>query len=316
MAWIESHQELASHPKTRRLASSLGVSVPTAIGHLHLLWWWALDYALEGELAGLEPDEIAYGAQWDGDAEQFMAALTRCGFIDEDLTIHDWWQYAGRYVTDRQKNAERMRKARAEQKAKTAREKAQRAADAAREPDDGSTYKERAPHVQSTSPARAPATVPNQTVPNKTDDDVSRAPTHVRESDIDVTGDRHPYLDGMFDGDDPADTTAVEIAQTLGIRGYVNAERGLADTLREFSDEPDVVAQARQWAAKFGDDSTRSAGQRQQSFKLWLERERQARLHPQARGSPNGHVRPEPTLRNVTPEEIAAAEIRFGHTDS
>src|SRR5687767_5633894 len=50
MAWIESHQEIARHPKTRKLARLLGGSVPTAIGHLHLLWWWAVDYAEDGWL--------------------------------------------------------------------------------------------------------------------------------------------------------------------------------------------------------------------------------------------------------------------------
>ena len=51
MAWIESHQELANHPKTKRFKRALGISTPQAIGHLHLLWWWALDYAQDGSLA-------------------------------------------------------------------------------------------------------------------------------------------------------------------------------------------------------------------------------------------------------------------------
>ena len=45
MAWIESHQELWRHPKTKKLARLLGVSVPTVVGHLHGIWYWALDFS-------------------------------------------------------------------------------------------------------------------------------------------------------------------------------------------------------------------------------------------------------------------------------
>ena len=49
--WIKSYQDLGRHPKTSRLARTLGISRPAAIGHWHLLWWWALDYAKDGDLA-------------------------------------------------------------------------------------------------------------------------------------------------------------------------------------------------------------------------------------------------------------------------
>ena len=39
MAWIESHQEIWRHPKTKKLARLLSVSVPTAVGHLHGIWY-------------------------------------------------------------------------------------------------------------------------------------------------------------------------------------------------------------------------------------------------------------------------------------
>ena len=50
MAWIKSQQVLREHPKLKRLARRLEVSVPAALGHLHMLWWWALDYAQDGDL--------------------------------------------------------------------------------------------------------------------------------------------------------------------------------------------------------------------------------------------------------------------------
>ena len=51
MAWIESHQELRHHYKTKRLARELKVTVAAAIGHLHCLWWWAIDFAPDGDLS-------------------------------------------------------------------------------------------------------------------------------------------------------------------------------------------------------------------------------------------------------------------------
>jgi len=45
MAWIESNQELARHPKAKKAARMLGISVPAVVGHLHFLWWWCLEYA-------------------------------------------------------------------------------------------------------------------------------------------------------------------------------------------------------------------------------------------------------------------------------
>ncbi len=111
MAWIESHQELANHPKTGRLAHYLGIGKPQAVGHLHFLWWYALSYAEDGDLSDLS-DLIAYGASWDGDEEVFVAALIKSGFLDEDYQLHDWMDYAGKLVERREQDRERKRRSR------------------------------------------------------------------------------------------------------------------------------------------------------------------------------------------------------------
>ena len=103
MAWIESHQELKDHPKTRKLARQLGITVPAAIGHLHCLWWWALEYAQDGDLSEYDAEEIGYAGMWEGDADQFISALCQSGFLDEagnpgDYGLHDWTDYAGRLI--------------------------------------------------------------------------------------------------------------------------------------------------------------------------------------------------------------------------
>jgi len=116
MSWIESHQELRNHPKTKRLARQLGISLPQAIGHLHCLWWWALDYAVTGDLSPYDSEDIADAAMWEGDPQEFIEALLTCGpggrpgFLergpDGRLRLHDWHDYAGRLINTRQASAE------------------------------------------------------------------------------------------------------------------------------------------------------------------------------------------------------------------
>ena len=110
--WIESHQELAHHPKLFRLARHLEISKPCAIGHLHMLWWWTLSYAPDGDTSPWDAAELAAGAGWEGDPALFLAALQRAGFVDDDGTLHDWDQYGGKLLEKRKKEAARKKRAR------------------------------------------------------------------------------------------------------------------------------------------------------------------------------------------------------------
>lgn len=160
MAWIESHQELGRHPKTRKLARLLNISQVCVVGHLHFLWWWAMDYAQDGDLGRYDAQEIADAAMWEDDAGAFFDALVSVGFIDVSDSggreLHDWYDCAGKLIEKRAENAERMRAARA-------------AKSGARDGDIHSTSTPRATHVQRTFTARAGATKPNQTEPNHTE---------------------------------------------------------------------------------------------------------------------------------------------------
>ena len=112
MAWIESHQELWRHPKTKKLARLLGVSVPTVVGHLHGIWYWALDFAQDGDLHQYDPEEIADAALWEGDPGQFIEALVAAGYLDQTddgLSLHDWYDYAGRLIEQREARREQDR---------------------------------------------------------------------------------------------------------------------------------------------------------------------------------------------------------------
>jgi hypothetical protein len=111
------HQTLARHPKTLRLASRLGVSTPAAVGHLALLWWWALDYAPKGDLSGFTAQEIASACDWSGDPGTLYEALKTpipngTAWIDEDGRLHDWMEYAGRLVKQREADKKRKKMSR------------------------------------------------------------------------------------------------------------------------------------------------------------------------------------------------------------
>ena len=121
MAWIEAHQELPRHPKTKRFARMLKISIPQAVGHLFMFWWWALDYAENGDLSRYDADDLADAANWDGDPQEFLTAMIECGpggsygFIeknDDGMFVHDWEIYSGRLVEKREKNRQRQAKGR------------------------------------------------------------------------------------------------------------------------------------------------------------------------------------------------------------
>lgn len=111
--WIKLSTSLPRHPKTRAFAAALKISVPSAIGHLAMMWIFALEYFDDGILPRAE---ISKAAGWEGGQEDFIKALLtagdpsgREGFIDpipsttDFYKIHDWEKYSGVVKTRRKK---------------------------------------------------------------------------------------------------------------------------------------------------------------------------------------------------------------------
>jgi hypothetical protein len=98
MSWIESHQDLEGHPKTLLFCQKTGLSVDAAIGRLHRLWWWALKYAEDGDLSKYDPSQFLGGLNGTLTAETVYKIMKEVKFIDESGQIHDWLDYAGRYL--------------------------------------------------------------------------------------------------------------------------------------------------------------------------------------------------------------------------
>ena len=119
--WIESHQSIRSHPKIKKASRILGVSEAEMIGRLHYLWWWALDYAPDGDVTKYSAEDIESAVDWIGETGKFYQALLDCGFnghcgllerIQDDVYIHDWHDYAGKLIDRRAADAERKRQSR------------------------------------------------------------------------------------------------------------------------------------------------------------------------------------------------------------
>jgi len=90
------------HPKTLDFAARLGVELPTAIGHLELLWAFTGKKAPQGDIGKWPDGAIARACYWMGRPEVFLLALRESGFIEADdvhrLIIHDWQDHATGWV--------------------------------------------------------------------------------------------------------------------------------------------------------------------------------------------------------------------------
>ena len=74
MAWIELHQSLPQHRKLLALRDALGLRTPAALGHMCLLWLWALDNAPDGDLSALPARQLAEICQFSAQPRAAAAA--------------------------------------------------------------------------------------------------------------------------------------------------------------------------------------------------------------------------------------------------
>jgi hypothetical protein len=117
VAWIEVHDTLPDHWKAEELAQELDIPLTVTIGHLVCLWLKVIRFKPGGKLIGVSKGTISKWAQWQGDPDQFVNALTKHEWLDKlggrgkTLGVHDWEVYTRSYqkaIADR----ERKRRAR------------------------------------------------------------------------------------------------------------------------------------------------------------------------------------------------------------
>ena len=158
MAWLPINQDLPSHRKTLLVAGAIGISPAVVVGHLVVLWLWAVDNAEDGILTN-DPGLFNLVTGWKGEGNLFNAAI-EAGFFDRDgdkVVIHNWADYAGKLIRQREVHRNRMRNARA--------------------PHVQRTLSARAPHVQRTLSARAPTTVEKSTEEKNTEEKSTNKPS-------------------------------------------------------------------------------------------------------------------------------------------
>lgn len=106
--WLESHRGIKDHPKTAELRAVMGWTLRETVGGLHLLWWWCMAYAEDGDLSRYKPSQIAIAMDVPPqEGDKLLAALVGAGWIDPTpyLRIHDWWQYAGPFLRSKYKRS-------------------------------------------------------------------------------------------------------------------------------------------------------------------------------------------------------------------
>lgn len=81
-----------------------------AVGLLVCLWSWAAQNAHEGDLSGVSYRTIANAARWKKSPEKLVKSLQECGFIDEDMKLHDWSEYAELFILREDYRKEQNRK--------------------------------------------------------------------------------------------------------------------------------------------------------------------------------------------------------------
>ena len=93
--WVQVYSNLPMHPKTSRLAEELKLTSTAldpnviAVGLLVSLWTWAIQNAYSGDLS-----EIANACQWRRKPEILVDALKKAGWLDGDMKLHNWEEYA------------------------------------------------------------------------------------------------------------------------------------------------------------------------------------------------------------------------------
>lgn len=129
LPWVQVYTNIVEHPKTANLVDELSISSSAtepemvAVGMLIGLWTWAAKNAYDGNLNGVPVRAIAKACGWKKSPDKLVDALKKCGWIDDDMTIHDWAEYAELYINrvdfQKEQNRKRVREHREKKRLET-----------------------------------------------------------------------------------------------------------------------------------------------------------------------------------------------------
>lgn len=185
--WIQVYSNLPQHPKTTKLADELGLASAAlnpnvlAVGLVVSLWAWAIQNAYNGDLSGCSQRAIAEACLWKKKPETLVKALQKAGFLDADMKLHDWEEYACLLVEQ-----EENRRAKTRDRVKRYRDK--KAAEAAGDGNvDGN-----APCNVTDTPGNAP------TIPDHTRQDLTRPDNYFSGGGDDARAQAHEEVNEFF----------------------------------------------------------------------------------------------------------------------
>ncbi|WJH28425.1 hypothetical protein N6H13_25880 [Paenibacillus sp. CC-CFT742] len=92
-----------------------------------MIWWWAMDWAPDGNISNFEPIDLADAAHFEGDPEVFFNALVEANYIGKTLDgyeVLNWHNIGGQVLESRKKAAAKKAKQREMAAAKKAAEAA------------------------------------------------------------------------------------------------------------------------------------------------------------------------------------------------
>lgn len=101
MSWFRFDSGAPEHPKVKRLARTLGLTAPVALGYLATLWARTCSLAPSGDLGNFDAEDVAGMADWPDDASTFVEALVGARLLDQveggGYLVHDWLDRAEGY---------------------------------------------------------------------------------------------------------------------------------------------------------------------------------------------------------------------------
>lgn len=107
MSWIESHSDMADHPKTLDLMGMMAWDLDTALGKIHRFLWWVQKYAEDGDLRKHNDDRLGRSVGMAGGeaSSRFVEAMVSAGWIEKDpyMRVRNWWDYAKYYLMAKHK---------------------------------------------------------------------------------------------------------------------------------------------------------------------------------------------------------------------
>lgn len=94
--------------KFKKLKRTLKLKDWQVVGVLESLWMFACRNAPEGDVGRWSNEDIAAAMEWDGDADELIAALVNERWLDESeehrLVIHDWADHAPNWLKNNLKS--------------------------------------------------------------------------------------------------------------------------------------------------------------------------------------------------------------------